>query len=162
MAAVQRIYEPEVLTGFASFEEEAPDVAEMARRREGVLAMGLPYIVAERGGAILGYAYAGAYRARPAYRWTVEDSVYVAREAQGQGVGSALLRELIARCEAGPWRQMIAVIGDSRNLGSVALHARLGFRPAGTLENSGFKLGRWLDSVMMQRPLGAGADTPPV
>ncbi|TBN55321.1 N-acetyltransferase family protein [Hansschlegelia quercus] len=161
MAAAQRIYAPEVRSGYASFEEIPPDVAEMARRRIGVLALGLPYLVAERDGAILGYAYAGSYRARPAYRWTVEDSVYVSPDAQGQGVGSGLLGELIARCEAGPWRQMIAVIGDSRNAGSIALHARLGFRPVGAFENVGFKLGRWLDSVLMQRPLREGAASPP-
>jgi phosphinothricin acetyltransferase len=161
MAAAQRIYEPEVRWGYASFEETPPDVAEMARRRLEVLSLGLPYLVAERDGALLGYAYAGSYRSRPAYRWTVEDSVYVSADAQGCGVGSALLAELIARCEAGPWRQMVAVIGDSRNASSIALHARLGFRPVGTFENVGFKLGRWLDSVLMQRPLGDGATNPP-
>jgi phosphinothricin acetyltransferase len=161
MAAAQRIYEPEVRSGYASFEEIPPDVTEMARRWREVLGLGLPYLVAERDGVILGYAYAGSYRARPAYRWTVEDSVYVSADSQGAGLGSALLAELIARCEAGPWRQMIAVIGDSRNAGSIALHARLGFRPVGTFENVGFKLGRWLDSVLMQRPLGEGAASPP-
>jgi phosphinothricin acetyltransferase len=110
---------------------------------------------------VLGYAYAGGYRARPAYRHTIEDSVYVAGNAVGQGVGRALLGELIARCEKGPWRQMIAVIGDSANVGSIALHASLGFRAAGTLQSVGFKLGRWTDSVLMQRPLGVGDGAPP-
>lgn len=157
MAAVQRIYEPEVLSGFATFELEPPSVAEMTRRRDAIAAAGLPYLVADRDGLVLGYAYAGEYRARPAYRHTVEDSVYVAADAQGQGVGRALLAELIARCERGPWRQMVAVIGDSANIGSVALHSRLGFRDVGTLEAVGFKLGRWLDTVLMQRSLGGGA-----
>ncbi|GLK66825.1 GNAT family N-acetyltransferase [Hansschlegelia plantiphila] len=162
MDAVQRIYAPEVLTGLASFEEIPPTLPEMITRRANVLALGLPFIVAEADGAVVGYAYAGSYRARPAYRHTVENSVYVARDAQGRGVGRALLAELIARCEAGPWRQMIAVIGDSANHGSVALHASLGFRHAGTLEAVGFKLGRWLDTVVMQRALGPGAGADPM
>ncbi len=156
VAAIQRIYEPEVLSGLASFEEVPPTVEEIAARRAGVLALGLPYLVAEREGVVLGYAYAGTYRTRPAYRWTVENSVYVARSAQGQGVGRALLAELIARCEAGPWRQMIAVIGDSANAGSIALHRSLGFRDAGVLRSVGYKLGRWVDTALMQRPLGSG------
>ncbi|MGA0530547.1 GNAT family N-acetyltransferase [Hansschlegelia sp. KR7-227] len=161
MAAVTAIYEPQVRAGFASFEMTPPTVEEMRGRLASVRALGLPYLVAERQGVILGYAYAGPYRARPAYRDTIENSVYVAAEAQGQGVGRALLAELIARCERGPWRQMIAVIGDSANSGSIALHASLGFRHVGTFEAVGFKLGRWLDTVMMQRALGPGADTPP-
>ena len=158
MAAVQRIYEPETLAGFATFELEPPSVDEMARRRDAIIAAGRPYLVAERDGRVLGYAYAAEYRARPAYRHTVEDSVYVSAEAQGQGVGSALLAELIARCETGPWRQMVAVIGDSANAGSIALHRRLGFRHVGVLEAVGFKLGRWVDTVLMQRPLGGRAE----
>lgn len=158
VAAIQRIYAPQVERGFASFELEAPSVEEMTRRHAALVGAGLPYLVAERAGEVLGYAYAGSYRARPAYRWTIEDSVYVADDAMGQGVGRALLAGLIARCEAGPWRQMVAVIGDSANRRSIALHERLGFRHVGVLENVGFKLGRWLDTIYMQRPLGNGAD----
>lgn len=161
MDAVTAIYAPEVLSGFASFEETPPDLAEMARRRASVLTLGLPYLLAERDGVVVGYAYASSYRSRPAYRWTIESSVYVARSAQGEGVGRASMEALIARCDGGHWRQMIAVIGDSANAGSVALHRKLGFRDAGVLVNVGFKLGRWLDSVIMQRPLAAGASTPP-
>lgn len=133
----------------------------LAARRAAVLEAGLPYIVAEVGGDVVGYSYATAYRPRPAYRFTVEDSIYVAHGRGGQGIGSALLTELIARCEAGPWRQMIAVIGDSDNAGSLALHRRHGFAPAGVLHDVGFKFGRWVDSVLMQRPLGPGAGALP-
>lgn len=161
MPVVQAIYAHHVLTGLASFEEVPPSAAEMTARRAHVLALGLPYLVAEREGTVVGYAYASTYRPRPAYRFTVEDSVYVAPGCGGQGIGGALLGALIARCEAGPWRQMLAVIGDSDNAGSLALHRRLGFRPAGTLVSVGFKFGRWVDSVLMQRPLGPGDDTPP-
>lgn len=161
MPSVLEIYAPEVLTGWATFEETPPLVAEMRRRRAEVLSAGLPYLVAERDGRVAGYAYATSYRTRPAYRYTVEDSVYVAPWARGQEVGRALLAALVAGCEAGPWRQMVAVIGDSRNAGSVALHASLGFRQAGTFEAVGFKLGRWVDTVLMQRALGAGSREPP-
>lgn len=161
MPAVAAIYRPFVLTGLASFEEIAPTADEMEARRVAVREIGAPYLVAEREGEILGYAYAGCYRARPAYRWTLEDSVYVADQSQGQGVGRALLGSLIASCEAGGWRQMIAVIGDSENAGSIALHAALGFRHVGTLDAVGFKLGRWVDSVLMQRALGPAASLPP-
>jgi L-amino acid N-acyltransferase YncA len=158
---IQRIYAHFVRSGRASFEEEPPDVAEMARRRAGVLAAGLPYLVAARGRALLGYAYATAYRPRRAYRFTVEDSVYVAPDGHGQGTGSALLGALIAACEAGPWRQMIAVIGDSANAGSIALHRRHRFEPVGTLRSVGFKHGQWVDTVLMQRALGPGDGAPP-
>jgi L-amino acid N-acyltransferase YncA len=161
MAAVAAIYAHHVLHGLATFEEEPPPTEEIARRRDEVVKIGLPYLVAERDGAVVGYAYATAYRARPAYRFTIEDSVYVADGLGGRGVGRALLAALIARCEAGPWRQMIAVIGDSANAGSIRLHESLGFRRAGTLAAVGFKLGRWVDTVLMQRPLGAGEATPP-
>ena len=161
MAAVQAIYAHHVLTGLASFEEQPPTLDEMLRRRAGVLDLGLPYLVAEREGRIVGYCYATSYRPRPAYRFTVEDSVYVAEGEGGRGTGSALLGALIAGCEAGPWRQMIAVIGDSGNAGSIALHKRHGFIPAGMLRNVGFKHGRWVDSVLMQRGLGPGATTLP-
>lgn len=161
MAAVQAIYTHHVLHGLATFEEVPPSAEDLVARRASVLALGLPYLVAERAGEIVGYSYATAYRARPAYRHTVEDSVYVAEGLGGQGIGSALLGPLIGRCEAGGWRQMIAVIGDSENAASIALHLRMGFRPAGALESVGFKLGRWVDTVFMQRPLGPAAATPP-
>jgi phosphinothricin acetyltransferase len=156
MAAVQAIYAHHVLHGLASFEEEPPPVDELLARRAAVLRLGLPYLVAERAGEIAGYSYASSYRARPAYRHTLEDSVYVGDGLGGHGIGSALLRELIARCEAGPWRQMLAVIGDSGNAGSIALHRRMGFQVTGTLTSVGFKFGRWVDSVLMQRALGLG------
>lgn len=162
--AIQAIYAHHVLHGIASFEEEPPDQAEIARRMADVRARGLPYLVAEDrpgSGAILGYAYAGTYRARPAYRFTLEDSVYVLPGKGGKGIGSALLGELIDRCAALGYRQMIAVIGDSANHGSIRLHARHGFREVGVLHSVGFKHGRWVDSVYMQRPLGSGDGTLP-
>jgi L-amino acid N-acyltransferase YncA len=161
MAAVQDIYSHHVLNGLASFEETPPSVDEMRARRAGVLQLGLPYLVAVLDGQVVGYSYATAYRPRPAYRFTVEDSVYVAEGLAGRGIGSVLLGELIARCEAGPWRQMLAVIGDSGNAGSIGLHRRLGFAPIGTLRSAGFKFGRWVDTVLMQRPLGPGDETLP-
>lgn len=161
MAAVQAIYEHHVLKGLATFEEVPPDVAEMARRRQEVLKLGLPYLVAELDGEVVGYSYATTYRPRAAYRYTVEDSIYVADGLGGRGIGRALLRELIVRCEAGPWRQMLAVIGDSRNAGSIGLHASLGFTFIGTLPAVGFKFGGWVDSVLMQRALGEGQATLP-
>ncbi len=161
MGAVTNIYGQHVLHGLASFEEVPPPLDEMQSRRAGVLKLGLPYLVAQLDGRIVGYSYATFYRARPAYRYTVEDSVYVADGLHGRGIGTALLGELIARCERGPWRQMLAVIGDSGNTGSIALHRRLGFKPAGTLVSVGFKLGRWVDSVFMQRALGAGDSLQP-
>jgi len=162
MAAIQAIYAPEVLRGLATFEETPPGAEEMRARRAAVLAAGLPYLAAVLDGRVVGYSYATAYRPRPAYRHTVEDSVYVAEGMQRRGVGRALLAGLIARCEAGPWRQMIAVIGNSGNAGSIGLHAAEGFRHVGTLDAVGFKLGRWVDTVLMQRPLGTGNTTPPL
>ena len=159
--AIQEIYAQEVLHGLASFEEVPPSTETMRQRHAALVALGLPFLAAEMRGSIVGYSYAAAYRPRPAYRATVENTVYVANDMQGRGIGRALLEALIARCEAGPWRQMIAVIGDSENTGSIRLHARLGFRHVGTLEAVGFKLGRWVDSVLMQRPLGAGSSTLP-
>ncbi len=156
MARIRDIYAHHVLHGLASFEEEPPTLAEMIARRAGILAAGLPYLVAEMDGAVAGYAYASAYRPRAAYRYAIEDSVYVAEGLGGKGVGRALLGALIARCEAGPWRQMLAVIGNSGNTGSIALHARMGFDPIGVLPSVGFKHGRWVDVVLMQRKLGAG------
>ncbi len=161
LAAVHAIYAHHVLTGTASFEEEPPAVTELERRRLAVLAAGLPYLVAELDGRVVGYSYATAYRDRSAYRFTVEDSVYVSPDCARAGVGRALLAALIERCERGPWRQMIAIIGDSGNRPSIELHRLLGFIPAGTLAAVGFKHGRWIDSVLMQRPLGAGAASLP-
>jgi L-amino acid N-acyltransferase YncA len=156
MGAVQAIYAHHVLHGLATFEEVPPSLEELLRRRSAVLALGLPYLVAELDGRIVGYSYATSYRPRPAYRYTIEDSVYVADGLAGLGIGTALLQSLIARCEAGPWRQMLAVIGNSGNAGSIALHSRMGFRMIGTLTSAGFKLGRWVDTVLMQRALGVG------
>ena len=161
MPAIQAIYAHHVMHGFASFEEAAPGVEELRSRRESVLALGLPYLVAELDGRVAGYCYAGPYRARAAYRYSLENSVYVREGLGGRGIGEALLRALIERCSAGPWRQMIAVIGDSANEPSIALHRKLGFRHVGTLEAVGFKFGRWVDSVLMQRALGEGSATLP-
>jgi L-amino acid N-acyltransferase YncA len=161
MPAIAGIYAHHVLHGLASFEEAAPSVEDMTSRWSAVAQQAFPYLVAEREGRVVGYSYAASYRPRPAYRYAVEDSVYVAPDLAGQGIGRALLRALIERCERGAWRQMIAVIGDSGNAGSIALHRSLGFRPVGTLRSVGFKFGRWVDSVIMQRELGAGAHTLP-
>ncbi|WP_050406512.1 GNAT family N-acetyltransferase [Bradyrhizobium embrapense] len=161
MADVQGIYTHHVLNGLATFEEVPPTADEMRSRRAAVLAAGLPYLVAEMDGRVVGYCYATSYRPRPAYRHTIEDSVYVADGLRGRGIGLALLQELIARAEAGLWRQMIAVIGNSGNVGSIALHRRMGFEMVGTLKSVGFKLGQWVDTVLMQRPLGPGASTLP-
>lgn len=161
MPAIKAIYAHHVLHGTGSFETEPPSIAEMAQRRANVLGLGLPYLVAESAGEIVGFAYATHYRPRPAYRHTAEDSVYIKPGMTGRGVGSLLLREVIARCEAGGWRQLIANVGDSGNAGSLALHTRHGFRTTGTLQSVGFKFGRWLDTVLMQRALGAGDTVPP-
>ncbi len=161
MPVVQGIYAHHVRHGLASFEEVPPSLEELLARRAAVLRAGLPFLAAEADGRVIGYSYASAYRPRPAYRHTIEDSVYVADGLAGRGIGTALLQALIARCEAGPWRQMLAVIGNSRNAGSIALHRRLGFRSVGTLTSVGFKLGQWVDSVLMQRALGAGDNAPP-
>jgi L-amino acid N-acyltransferase YncA len=161
MAAIQAIYAHYVLHGLATFEEVPPTTEELAIRRAALLNRGLPFLAAELKGEVVGYAYAAPYHSRSAFRYTIEDSVYVAHGLGGRGIGSALLQALIARCEAGPWRQMIAVIGDSANAGSIALHHGMGFRLSGSLSSAGFKLGRWVDVVLMQRPLGAGDMTPP-
>jgi len=154
IARVTSIYAIEVNQGTASFELEPPDEEEMRRRFQAVRQSGLPYLVAvDAAGHMLGYAYAGPYRTRPAYAATVEDSVYVAAEARGKGVGRALLAELIERCRRAGKREMVAIIGDTGNLGSVALHEALGFRLVGTLRQVGFKHGRWIDTVLMQLPL---------
>jgi phosphinothricin acetyltransferase len=157
MGAVQTIYAHHVLHGTASFEEEPPPLGEMQRRRAEVLARGLPYLVADIDGRVAGYSYATPYRARSAYRFSIENSVYVDYTRHRSGVGRALLTELIARCERGDWRQMIAIIGDSAQAASIGLHASLGFRHIGTLQAVGLKFGRWLDTVLMQRALGQGA-----
>jgi L-amino acid N-acyltransferase YncA len=161
LAAITGIYDHAVRHGTASFELEPPDENEMRRRYESLRAGPHPYLVAELGGAVAGYAYAGPYRARPAYYWTVEDSIYIAPQSHRRGIGRLLLDRLIVESEAGGFRQMIAVIGDSANAGSIELHRAAGFRMVGTFDNVGFKFGRWLDSVLMQRPLGRGAETAP-
>jgi L-amino acid N-acyltransferase YncA len=160
MTTVRRIYAHHVLHGLGTFEEKVPSKAELERRRRQVRARGLPYLVAEIDGRIVGYSYATSYRERSAYRYTVEDSVYVDAEASRQGVGRALLREVIARAQAGGWRQMIAVIGDRGNHASIGLHNSFGFRLAGTLHAVGFKFGRWVDTVLMQRQLSLPARAP--
>jgi phosphinothricin acetyltransferase len=161
VAHISAIYAHHVRHGVASFELDPPEVAEMARRRRDVLDAGLPYLVAELDGAVAGFACAGSYRQRPAYRHTVESTVYVADWAVRRGVGRMLLEALIPACEAAGKRQMVAVIGDSANTASIGLHASVGFSRAGTLKHVGYKHGRWLDTVVMQRRLGTGAETPP-
>ena len=159
--AITRIYAHAVEHGTASFELEPPDLAEMARRQQALLAQNFPYIVAELAGAVAGYAYAGPYRDRRAYDWCVEDSLYVAPEFHRKGIGGLLLTRLVAESEARGFRQMIAVIGDSANTASVAVHAAVGFRLIGNFQSIGFKHGRWLDTVLMQRALGSGDTVPP-
>jgi phosphinothricin acetyltransferase len=159
--AITRIYADAVRHGTASFEIVPPDEPEMARRQGALLKGGFPYLAAEIDGSVAGYAYAGAYRTRPAYRWSVEDSVYIDPAMQGRGIGRALLEALIREAERRGFRQMIAVIGDSAQTPSIELHRRAGFHTIGTIENVGFKHGRWLDSVLMQRALGPGATSQP-
>lgn len=159
--AIQAIYAHHVRHGAGTFELEAPSVEELHARRADVLRHGFPYLVAEAGGRVVGFAYASFFRTRPAYRFTVEDSVYVAEEARGRGVGRRLLAALVARCELAGSRQMVAVIGDSFNTASIALHARCGFRFAGTMRAAGWKFDRWLDVVIMQKELGASDREPP-
>jgi phosphinothricin acetyltransferase len=159
--SIEAVYAWHVRHGLATFEVEPPDAAELQRRRTSVLALGLPYLVAERGGRVVGYAYASLYRARPAYRHTAEDSIYVAADQTGQGVGRALLGALLPLCAEAGYRQMVAVIGDSGNAASIGLHRAMGFRQVGLLPAVGFKFGRWVDSVLMQRPLGPGDSTLP-
>jgi L-amino acid N-acyltransferase YncA len=159
MTRVQAIYAHHVLHGTASFEEVPPELTEMQRRRDVVLAAGLPYLVAENSGAIIGYAYAGVYRTRTAYRHTAEDSVYVAPDAAGLGAGRALLAQVIALSAAAGYRELVAIIGDSGNTASIGLHRALGFRDVGTLRNVGLKFGRWLDTVIMQHTITRDAQT---
>ncbi|ACL61976.1 GNAT family N-acetyltransferase [Methylobacterium nodulans] len=159
--AVQAIYAQAVLTGRASFELDPPDIPEMLRRHAGLVGAGFPFLAAMRGETLLGYAYAGPYRARPAYRSTVENSVYVDPARHGQGIGRRLLGDLIAAATERGFRQMVAVIGDSANTASIRLHAALGFAQVGVLRAVGWKHGQWLDTVLMQRALGQGDAVPP-
>lgn len=161
MPAVLAIYAHHVIHGSASFELEPPTLEQMRQRRADVCAHGLPYLVAERDGQVVGYGYATLYRPRPAYRFTVEDSVYVREDMSGLGIGQALLSRVIERCIEGGRRQMVAIIGNSENLASIRLHERQGFRKVGVFESVGFKHGRWLDTVIMQRELGEGAGSAP-
>jgi phosphinothricin acetyltransferase len=155
ISTVQKIYAHHVLTGTSSFEEVPPTTDELLSRRKDVLKEDLPYLVAERAGEVVGYSYASLYRARSAYRFTIENSVYVDHRLGRHGIGSSLLAALLRRSELGRWKQMIAVIGDSANTASIALHLKYGFRLVGTFRKVGFKFGRWIDTVLMQRPLGA-------
>ena len=161
MPAVQAIYAHHVIHGTASFELEPPTLEQMRQRRADVSAHELPYLVAERDGEVVGYGYATLYRPRPAYRFTVEDSVYVREGMAGLGIGQALLSAVIQRCTGGGRRQMVAIIGNSENVASIRLHERQGFRKVGVFESVGFKHGRWLDTVIMQRELGEGAGSTP-
>jgi len=161
LPALTRIYGHAVAQGTGTFELEAPDEAEMAQRRDDVLAKRLPWLVAERDDQVLGYAYANHFRPRRAYRFCLEDSIYLDPAAQGQGIGRLLLAELLAQCEARGARQMLAVIGDAANLGSIALHRACGFEPAGLFKAAGWKFDRWLDVVLMQKSLGEGSATAP-
>lgn len=159
--AVTAIYAHAVDHGTGTFELEAPSQEEMQRRHADVLSKGLPWLVAEQRGQVIGYAYANAFRPRPAYRYFLEDSIYLAPGAQGQGAGRLLLAELVARCTALGARQLLAVIGDSANAASIGVHRSCGFEHTGVLRHSGWKFGRWLDVVLMQRPLGPGSLTEP-
>jgi phosphinothricin acetyltransferase len=161
LPAIHSIDSHHVLPGLASFEEEPPPLEEMRRRFDDVRSRGLPYLAADFGGVLAGYGYCAPYRGRSAYRYSLEDSVYVRQGSEGRGVGGALLRALIERCEALGYRNLIAVIGDSANAASINLHASFGFLRVGTLRAAGFKFGRWVDSVLMQLPLGPGDAKPP-
>ena len=157
--AIQAIYAHYVATNLATFELEPPTARQMLERRAGILGGGYPYLVARLGGDVVGYAYASAYRSRPAYRHTVEDSIYVAPGHRQAGIGSALLRGLIEQCEELGFRQMVGVVGNSANTGSLRVHEALGFTRVGTLASVGYKFGQWVDTVLMQRALGEGAST---
>ncbi len=158
--AITGIYAHYVHTSTATYELEPPTPNEMSARRSNILALGLPYLAAEQESKILGYAYAGQYRPRSGYQYTIEDSVYIHPEHQGQRIGQSLLTALIETCEQGPWRQMMAVIGDTANTASMRLHERHGFRSIGTLYSVGWKFNRWVDSTLMLRPLGSGNSLP--
>jgi L-amino acid N-acyltransferase YncA len=161
LPAITEIYQQAVLYGTATFELIPPDLAEITRRFAVLMDGGFPYLVAALEGRVVGYAYSGAYRPRPAYRFTVENSVYLEPAIHRRGIGMQLLQKLIAESEARGYRQMIAVIGDTANAGSIGVHTRCGFQMIGAHPNVGFKFGRWLDTVMMQRALGEGANTLP-
>jgi L-amino acid N-acyltransferase YncA len=161
MPSVQRIYAHHVTNTTATFEETPPTEQEMQRRRLFILDHGLPYLVAQREDRIVGYAYATPYRTRPAYRYTIEDSIYLAHDIIGKGIGNALLAALIERCEQGPWRQMIAVIAGIENTGSINLHRKMGFTHAGTQVATGYKFKQWIDVVFMQRALSGGSLSAP-
>jgi L-amino acid N-acyltransferase YncA len=161
VAAITAIYAHHVLHGLASFEELPPRPEEIARRRAAILEHGLPYLVAERRGRVVGYTYAGPFRPRIGYRYTLEDSIYVDAAEVGRGIGRALLPPLLARCTELGYRQMVAVIGGRETIASIRLHEALGFAHMGVLKAVGFKFGRWVDIVMMQRALGPGDSTLP-
>ena len=161
LPAIQAIYAHHVLHGLASFEETAPPLEEMRQRYDAISSRGLPYLVADLEGTVAGYGYCAPYRARSAYRYALEDSVYVRKDMAGRGVGGALLEALVERSAALGYRQLIAIIGDSGHEASIGLHASLGFVRVGTLRSVGYKHGRWVDSVIMQRPLGPGDASPP-
>ena len=161
LPAITAIYGHHVLHGTGTFETEPPTEADMAARRADVLAKGLPYLVAERDGRVLGFAYCNWFKPRPAYRFSAEDSVYVAHDSHAQGLGRALLAELASVAERAGVRKLIAVIGDSRNLGSVGVHRSAGFTDVGVLKSCGWKFGQWLDVVLMEKPLGHSDRTPP-
>lgn len=160
--AITRIYGHHVLHGTGTFETTPPSASDMAARRADVLAKGLPWLVIEEDGQVLGFAYGNWFKPRPAYRFSVEDSIYLAPEAAGKGLGRALLAELLAAFERAGVRKVMAVIGDSGNAGSIGVHRALGFEPAGVIQSCGWKFDRWLDIVLMQKPLGAGDSSPPV
>jgi phosphinothricin acetyltransferase len=161
IAAIAAIYGHHVLHGVASFEEVPPPVEEIARRRGDIVGRGLPYLVAERAGSVLGYCYAGPFRPRSAYRYTLEDSIYIAPGEVGRGIGRALLQAVLDQSTQLGYRQMVAVIGGSDTVASIRLHAALGFAPVGTLNGIGYKFGGWVDTVLMQKPLGPGSTMPP-
>jgi len=161
LPAITRIYAHHVLTGTGTFETTPPTEADMTTRRADVLAKGLPWLVLEEGDQILGFAYANWFKPRPAYRFSCEDSIYMAPESAGKGLGRALLAELMACLERAGVRKVMAVIGDSANAGSIGIHKALGFEPAGVINDCGWKFERWLDIVLMQKTLGVGASTPP-
>lgn len=161
LPAITRIYGHHVLHGTGTFETTPPTLEEMTARRADVLSKGLPWLVAEEAGQVLGFAYGNWFKPRPAYRFSVEDSIYLAPEAAGQGLGRALLAELLATLERGGIRKVMAVIGDSANAGSIGVHRALGFEQVGVIQACGWKFGRWLDIVMMQRAIGEGDRTPP-
>jgi L-amino acid N-acyltransferase YncA len=161
LPAITAIYAHHVLHGTGTFETEPPSEADMVGRRADVLAKGLPYLVAEEDGRVLGYAYCQWFKPRPAYRFSAEDSIYLHPDAQGKGLGKALLAELARQAEAAGIRKLIAVIGDSANKGSVGVHKALGFQPVGVIQSCGWKFGKWLDIVLMEKQIGAGDSSPP-